>query len=59
MYLLLKSLAALSFVPADDEKGFFGTLAQSFPDKESYNTWQATFIAHTLKVQLEERLCFQ
>ena len=57
--LLLKSLAALSFVPADDEKGFFGTLAQSFPDKESYNTWQATFIAQTLKVQLEERLCFQ
>ena len=57
--LLLKSRAALSLVPADDEKGVFGTLAQSFPDKESYNTWQATFIAHTLKVQLEERLCFQ
>ena len=35
--LLLKSLAALSFVPADDVKVVFGTLAQSFPDKESYN----------------------
>ena len=35
--LLLKSLAALSFVPADDVKVFFGTLVQSFPDKESYN----------------------
>ena len=57
--LLIKSLAALSFVPADDVKVVFGTLVQSFPDKESYNTWQATFIAHTLKVQLEERLCFQ
>ena len=30
--LLLKSLAALSFVPADDVKVVFGTLAQSFPD---------------------------
>ena len=35
--LLLKSLAALSFLPADDVKVVFGTLAQSFPDKESYN----------------------
>ena len=35
--LLLKSLAALSFVPADDVKVVFGTLVQSFPDIESYN----------------------
>ena len=56
--LLLQFLAAFSFVPADDEKGVFGTLAQSFPDKEFSNIWQATFIAHALKVQLEERLCF-
>ena len=35
--ILLKSLAALRFVPADDVKVVFGTLAQSFPDKESYN----------------------
>ena len=33
--LLIKSLAALSFVPADDVKVVFGTQVQSFPDKES------------------------
>ena len=31
--LLLKSLAAFSFVPADDEKGFLGHWPNHFPTK--------------------------
>ena len=35
--LVRKILAALSFVPADEVKVVFGTMVQSFTDKESYN----------------------